>query len=66
MPKASRRPRLEGSYRFAGFRPGRTVTGVFGDRYAQPYEKFAKMIERHWDGIVAHCAVENKGRARLR
>ena len=26
----------------------------------QPYEKFAKMIERHWDGIAAHCAVENK------
>jgi len=26
----------------------------------KPYEKFAKMIERHWDGIAAHCAVENK------
>ena len=26
----------------------------------KPYEKFAQMIERHWDGIAAHCAVENK------
>ena len=26
----------------------------------KPYEKFAEMIERHWDGIAAHCAVENK------
>jgi transposase len=26
----------------------------------KPYEKFAEMIERHWDGIAAHCAAENK------
>lgn len=26
----------------------------------KPYEKFAKMIERHWDGIAAYCKVENK------
>ena len=26
----------------------------------QPYEKFAKMIERHWDGIAAYCKPENK------
>jgi transposase len=25
-----------------------------------PYEKFAAMIERHWDGIAAHCKPENK------
>src|SRR5665213_3251332 len=24
------------------------------------YEKFAQMIERHWDGIAAHCRAENK------
>jgi len=24
------------------------------------YEKFAKMIERHWDGIAAYCKPENK------
>jgi len=26
----------------------------------KPYEKFAKMIERHWDGIAAYCHPENK------
>lgn len=25
-----------------------------------PYEKFAKMIDRHWDGIAAYCRPENK------
>ena len=26
----------------------------------RPYEKFAAMIERHWDGIAAYCKPENK------
>jgi len=26
----------------------------------KPYEKFAEMIERHWDGIAAYCNPENK------
>ncbi len=26
----------------------------------EPYEKFADMIERHWDGIAAYCRPENK------
>jgi transposase len=26
----------------------------------KPYEKFAEMIERHWDGIAAYCQPENK------
>lgn len=26
----------------------------------RPYEEFAKMIERHWDGIAAYCSPENK------
>lgn len=26
----------------------------------KPYEKFAAMIERHWDGIAAYCDTENK------
>ena len=26
----------------------------------EPYEKFAKMIDRHWDGIAAYCLAENK------
>jgi transposase len=25
-----------------------------------PYERFAAMIERHWDGIAAYCRPENK------
>ena len=26
----------------------------------KPFEKFAEMIERHWDGIAAYCRTENK------
>ena len=26
----------------------------------KPYEDFADMIERHWDGIAAYCKPENK------
>jgi transposase len=26
----------------------------------EPFEKFAAMIERHWDGIAAYCRPENK------
>lgn len=26
----------------------------------KPYEDFAKLIERHWDGIAAYCDPENK------
>jgi len=26
----------------------------------KPYEKFAKMVERHWDGIAAFCKPDNK------
>jgi len=26
----------------------------------KPYEKFARMIENHWDGIAAYCKPENK------
>jgi hypothetical protein len=29
-------------------------------RRLKPYEKFAEMIERHWDGIAAYCLPENK------
>jgi transposase len=25
-----------------------------------PYERFAQMIERHWDGLAAYCRPENK------
>ena len=26
----------------------------------EPYEKFADMIDAHWDGIVAYCPEQNK------
>ena len=26
----------------------------------KPFEKFAAMIEKHWDGIVAYCHTHNK------
>ncbi|HLE18312.1 MAG TPA: transposase, partial [Syntrophales bacterium] len=26
----------------------------------EPFEKFAAMIERHWDGIVSYCHPDNK------
>jgi transposase len=26
----------------------------------ESYEKFAQMIDRHWDGIAAYCKPENK------
>jgi transposase len=26
----------------------------------EPYEKFAEMIDRHWDGIAAYCKPDNK------
>lgn len=26
----------------------------------KPYERFAEMIDRHWDGIAAYCKPENK------
>jgi len=26
----------------------------------KPYEKFARLVEDHWDGIVAYCKPENK------
>jgi len=26
----------------------------------QPFEKFARMIERHWEGIASYCHPQNK------
>jgi transposase len=26
----------------------------------EPFEKFARLVERHWEGIAAHCKPENK------
>ena len=65
---AKRKRRLWDTYAFPGFRPRPTVHGIFGDPKARvitlnrrtPYEKFAAMIDRHWDGIAAYCRPENK------
>ena len=32
----------------------------------KPFEKFAAMIDRHWDGIAAYCQAGEQGLARLR
>ena len=32
----------------------------------EPFEKFAEMIDRHWEGIAAYCQPEEQGVARLR
>jgi transposase len=29
-------------------------------QHLKPYERFADMIDRHWDGIAAYCKPENK------
>ena len=26
----------------------------------EPYERFAEMIDRHWDGVALYCKPENK------
>ena len=26
----------------------------------KPFERFAELIEQHWEGIAAHCRAENK------
>ena len=46
-------------------KPGRESSSTTGKRncagsVSKPYEKFAAMIERHWDGIAAYCKPENK------
>ncbi len=28
--------------------------------FVEPYEKFAQMLDRHWDGVAAYCKPENK------
>jgi len=35
MPKTTKSKQLRDSYRFPGFHPGVTVSGVFGDRHAR-------------------------------
>src|SRR4249920_35111 len=39
---------------------GSSTTGARKWQRLKPYEKFAVMIDRHWDGIAAYCRLENK------
>ena len=38
----------------------RELEGSLKWQRLKPYEKFAEMIDRHWDGIAAYCKPENK------
>ena len=61
-PICSRNP--SGSFGTTNARPGRGASSITGKRHRwqrlKPYEKFAAMIDRHWDGIAAYCRPENK------
>ncbi len=62
--------RAEGIFRSAmGLREGRlgpAIHGELGSRFEvasaplRPYEDFALIIVRHWDGIAAYCELDNK------
>ena len=40
---------------------GRDGKGTVASPYLLgPYEKFAAIVDRHWDGIAAYCRPENK------
>jgi transposase len=52
------------SYGATNARAGRGASSRTGGQAKwqrlKPYEKFAEMIDRHWDGIAAYCRLENK------
>ena len=37
-----------------------TIRGVPSVARLEPFQKFADMVEAHWDGVDAYCHVENK------
>ncbi|MCX5824423.1 MAG: transposase [Deltaproteobacteria bacterium] len=37
----------------------RTIAALQGQKL-EPFEKFAKMIDSHWEEIAAYCLPENK------
>src|SRR5450759_1812099 len=46
--------------RIGSYREVKVVAGRAPWQRLVPYEKFAGMIDRHWDGIAAYCKPENK------
>src|ERR1700726_4872828 len=51
-----------GAMSVRGGRGASSRTGAHALKWQRlrPYEKFADMIDRHWDGIAAYCNPENK------
>jgi hypothetical protein len=41
-------------------RPAWVVRASLRSQRLKPYERFADMIDRHWDGIAADCRPENR------
>ena len=41
-------------------RPASVVRASLRSQRLKPYERFADMIDRHWDGIAADCRPENR------
>jgi len=75
MRKNRRRLQLRDAYRFAGFRPDRTVTGVFGDpkarvialsrrskkRRVEPAGKFGRAFTTGGSAASAICRAATRG-----
>src|SRR6266545_177925 len=62
-PTCSRSPSASSGTTPARAGPGtssRTGATRLSGNASSPAGKVAKMIEGHWDGVAAHCAVENK------
>jgi hypothetical protein len=64
MPKLIKTKRLRDSYRFPGFHPALTVTGLFGDPHARVISLTRRSKKRRAefvagykaDGMTANCA----------
>jgi len=41
------------------YAPIRTPYGILARHRLKPLEKFAELIERHWNGIAAYCEAAN-------
>ena len=60
-------PEVRATPRAASYTDPADARSFFGNWQQQlqgqglaPYEKFARMIGKHWDGIAAYCKPENK------
>ena len=53
MPKPTKKKYLRDSYRFPGFHPGVTVSGVFGDRHARVIRLSRRSKKQRADRVAA-------------